>query len=159
MKEITARIFTKLRSQEPSNLTELGAAARFIYLNKTGYNGLCRVNGLGKFNVPWGQKEKIKLFDKENIEYWEDLNFEKAKRLIFNSGLAEYLSNGKIKDLKDYCLGVEVGLGTHGKKNQSGEIMEKAVENLLIKYQVEYKKQVPVSFLVNDKKKKTWFSN
>ncbi|CAG8812968.1 2422_t:CDS:2, partial [Racocetra fulgida] len=51
----------------PNNLTELGIAARFIYLNKTGYNGLYRVNSQGEFNVPFGQKEKVKLFDKENI--------------------------------------------------------------------------------------------
>ncbi|KLL01734.1 MAG: Type II restriction enzyme MboI [Mycoplasmataceae bacterium RC_NB112A] len=66
---------------------------------------------------------------------------EKVKKLIFNSGLAEYLMNGmksataKIKDLKDYCLGIEVGLGTHGRKNIGGKVMEKAVESLLVKAQ------------------------
>jgi DNA adenine methylase len=59
--------YETLRSQEPNNLTELGIAARFIYLNKSGYNGLYRVNSQGEFNVPWGQKEKVKLADKENI--------------------------------------------------------------------------------------------
>lgn len=59
--------YETLRSQEPNNLTELGTVARFIYLNKTGYNGLYRVNSKGEFNVPYGQKEKVKLFDQENI--------------------------------------------------------------------------------------------
>jgi type II restriction enzyme len=49
-------------------------------------------------------------------------------------------------------LGVEVGLGTHGRKNLGGKVMEKAVEGLLTKHQIEYQKQVPVSFLVNGKK-------
>jgi len=71
---------------------------------------------------------------------------------MFNSGLTEYLTNGKIKDLKDYCLGMEVGLGTHSKKNIAGITMERSVENLLKKYQIEYQKQVPVDFLVNGKK-------
>lgn len=365
--------YETLRSQEPNNLTELGTAVRFIYLNKTGYNGLYRVNGLGRFNVPWGRKEKVKLADKENIlaiseylnksncqilnqdyqelltliqaedflfvdppydsengsgftsysankftrenqkqllnflkgcdkkgtkwlltnhatefikdlykdywqftqkaqrfincqgdkrvegaqeifignyrltepqekglefikwfdsiqttnialnqlvnwsniqdnlnslakdlialnnlicannkelekkiesiwqenpqsfqilpyllairdsenfawleqgniEYWKDLSLEKVKRLIFDSGLAEYLTNGQIKNLKDYCLGVEVGLGTHGRKNIGGTVMEKTVEVLLNKHQIEYQKQVSVDFQVNGKK-------
>ncbi|KLL03751.1 MAG: DNA adenine methylase, partial [Mycoplasmataceae bacterium RV_VA103A] len=96
--------------------------------------------------------ENFAWLDKENIEYWEELNLEKVKKLIFASGLAEYLTNGQIKDLKDYCLGVEVGLGTHGKKNIGGKTMEKAVETLLIKNCVEYQKQVAVDFPVNGKK-------
>lgn len=80
------------------------------------------------------------------------MSLEKAKKLIFNSGLAEYLTNGKIKDLKDYCLGIEVGLGTHGRKNIGGKVMEKAVENLLVKHGITYQKQVPVNFQVNGKK-------
>lgn len=96
--------------------------------------------------------ENFAWLDKENIEYWENLTLEKVKKLIFDSGLAEYLTNGQIKDLKDYCLGIEVGLGTHGKKNIGGKVMEKAVETLLKKYQIEYQKQVPMSFQVNGKK-------
>lgn len=42
-------------------------AARFIYLNKTCYNGLYRLNKKGKFNTPFGKKEEVKLFDMENV--------------------------------------------------------------------------------------------
>jgi len=35
------------------------AAALFYYLNRTGYNGLCRFNRAGAFNVPFGQYKKV----------------------------------------------------------------------------------------------------
>jgi DNA adenine methylase len=35
------------------------AAALFYYLNRTGYNGLCRFNAKGLFNVPFGQYARI----------------------------------------------------------------------------------------------------
>src|SRR5262249_41420384 len=35
------------------------AAALFYYLNRTGYNGLCRFNRRGGFNVPFGRYAKI----------------------------------------------------------------------------------------------------
>jgi DNA adenine methylase len=42
-------------------------SAHMIFLNKTCFNGLYRVNSKNKFNVNWNKKENIKIFDKENI--------------------------------------------------------------------------------------------
>lgn len=49
------------------SLSEVFRAARFIYLNKTCFNGLCRYNAKGNFNTPMGSYKNPKIYDKDLI--------------------------------------------------------------------------------------------
>jgi DNA adenine methylase len=51
-----------------NKLSDIEKASRFIYLNKTGFNGLYRVNSKGQFNVPFGRYEHPNYYDLKNIE-------------------------------------------------------------------------------------------
>lgn len=60
--------YYSLRQQNTALLDNVARAARFIFLNKTCYNGLYRVNRQGQFNVPFGKHERPpKLYDEANL--------------------------------------------------------------------------------------------
>lgn len=48
--------YYRLRDEFNQSETSLRKSALFVYLNKFGFNGLCRYNKQGGFNVPYGQK-------------------------------------------------------------------------------------------------------
>ena len=59
--------YYRLRSSDPWKMELPLRAARMIYLNKTGYNGLYRVNRQGKYNVPFGRYKNPVFCDPENL--------------------------------------------------------------------------------------------
>ncbi len=68
--------YYRIRSTFPRNLQ--AKAAKFIYLNRTCWNGLYRVNKMGQFNVPIGTKSSV---------VFKDDDFEKVSKLLKGADL------------------------------------------------------------------------
>ena len=65
--ENTSEMFYEVRSLDWQTLPKAEAAARTIYLNKTCFNGLYRVNRSGQFNTPFGKYKNPKICDVEAL--------------------------------------------------------------------------------------------
>jgi DNA adenine methylase len=59
--------YYRTRERDPRTLDLIERAARLIYLNKTGYNGLYRVNRSGRFNVPFGRYDNPAICDEPRL--------------------------------------------------------------------------------------------
>ena len=85
------------RNEDFIHLPIYKRAARMIYLNKSCFNGLYRVNSKGYFNVPSGKKDRVHCYENGNLfeiaEY-----FSKAKHLILNGDFEDAIKEAKKGD-------------------------------------------------------------
>ncbi len=65
--EYSKEYFLKMRSKDPKKMSDVGIASRFIYLNRTAFNGMYRVNSKGEFNVPFGKYSNPIICDVVNL--------------------------------------------------------------------------------------------
>jgi DNA adenine methylase len=64
-KDTSKPAFERQKALAPKN--DVQRAARFIFLNRTCFNGLWRVNGSGKFNVPFGNLDSPFIFSADQL--------------------------------------------------------------------------------------------
>lgn len=87
-------LFYQIRDEfNLNNIDSLKIAKDFIFLNKTCFNGLYRENSKGRFNVPFGKKEKASIFDEENLLLLsQKLNLEKNGKKIVEIRQGDFFS-------------------------------------------------------------------
>jgi DNA adenine methylase len=87
--------YLKIRAQNLNRLSNVSIAARFIYLNRTCFNGIYRVNSQGQFNVPFSPYKNPNIINKENLKKVSDA-LKKVK--ILHQDYKKTLKNAKVGD-------------------------------------------------------------
>lgn len=101
-------IYYELRDKFNTTDDDTERAALFFYLNRHTFNGLCRYNKSGKFNVPFGKYDTI-YFPRFELEYF--IGTLDAPHLFLCQGFEETMSVAKEGDVI-YCDPPYVPLST-----------------------------------------------
>lgn len=75
--EVSKEYFLEIRNidrtKDYAELSNIERASRFIYLNRTCFNGMYRVNSQGQFNVPFGHYKNPRIIDERNLKNCSEL--------------------------------------------------------------------------------------
>lgn len=95
--EKKSEFFYSIRKEFNSKQNDkLKISRDFIFLNKTCFNGLYRENSKGEFNVPFGKKKQISIFDEYNLR-----EISKKLNLEYNGEKIVEIYNGDFKKFEE----------------------------------------------------------
>jgi len=140
--------YYKVRAEDPQLLSEVSRAARFIYLNKTCFNGLYRVNSKGGFNVPIGSYKNPLICPETDLR---EINKLLQKAEIKEASFENVLNSAKQGDFiyfdpPYYPLKKGVSFTTYTK----GNFLEKEQERLAEVFKKLHKKGCKVMLSNSD---------
>ena len=96
--EISKEYFMNIRNIDRTKnykkWSNIQKASRFIYLNRTCFNGMYRVNSKGEFNVPFGNYKNPRIIDERNLINCSNLLQKTEIRNTDFSEILNYVQNG-----------------------------------------------------------------
>lgn len=90
--------YYQLREEFNTSSDRYRRAVLFVYLNRHGYNGLCRYNRKGGFNVPFGQYKKPYFPEKEMLAFYRKARLATFRKMDFTKSFTQARSGDVI-----YC--------------------------------------------------------
>lgn len=61
------KIYYQLRDEYNKKEKSIRKSALLVFLNKAGWNGMYRENSKGNFNIPFGKRKQLSIYDEDNI--------------------------------------------------------------------------------------------
>lgn len=98
-----ATAYYEIRDQFNQSKKLMERACLFLYLNRHGYNGLCRYNQKSQYNVPFGHYKSPYFPFKELLSFSERLQNAELSQLSYDEFFAYLKDKEAIQDIAFYC--------------------------------------------------------
>lgn len=153
-KNNTSKKYYKYRDEFNSTTDKEIKPALFLYLNRHSYNGLCRYNLSGKFNVPFGKNNKPYFPDKELAYLSKKLKKAKLQNKDFLKIMGEAVAGDviycdppyvPINNTSNFTSYIAKGFSIEEQKKlatMAGELSKKGIPVLISNHATDFTKEI-----------------